>query len=193
MLTNSNGCDSTATLNLVVEDFKITLSQNPNPLPAGANFTANITSTATIAGSIWQPAGLFTNNQSSQNAVAPNSSFNIKVSATSSNGCKDSANASVTVYSNSTVYIPNVFLPNKFGNDNISTLKVYGLTIKTAEMKIFNQWGEMIYQCPNANVKGWDGTGFGKPQITGPYVYVVKITYQNNTVETRSGTVNLIR
>lgn len=192
-LTNAEGCDSIATLNLSTESFKITLVENPNPVSAGANFTAQLNSSATIANSLWQPTGLFTNNQSSQSITAPNSSFTIKVLATSTNGCKDSIDRPVTVFSNFNLYVPNTFMPSKMGNDNISTLKVYGTGIKSSQMVIFNQWGEKLFETTNPTVIGWNGTVYGKLQPTGVYIYSVKVTYQNNTTTTKSGTVNLIR
>ena len=79
------------------------------------------------------------------------------------------------------------------GNDNISTLKVYGTGIKSSQMVIFNQWGEKLFETTNPTVIGWNGTVYGKLQPTGVYIYSVKVTYQNNTTTTKSGTVNLIR
>ena len=192
-LTNADGCDSIATLNLSTESFKITLVENPNPVSTGANFTAQLSSNATIANSVWQPTGLFVNNQSSQSITAPNSTFTIKVLATSTNGCKDSIDRLVNVFSNFVLYVPNAFMPSKVGNNDISTLKVYGIGIKSAEMVVFNQWGQKIFESQNPTVVGWDGTTNGKQQPSGPYVYTVKVIYQNNKTETKSGTVNLIR
>ncbi len=192
-LTNAAGCDSIATLILSSENFKITLVENPNPVSAGANFTAQLSSNATIANSLWLPNGLFTNNQSSQSITAPNSSFNIKILATSTNGCKDSIDRPVTVFSNFVLYVPNTFMPSKIGNDDISTLKVYGSGIKSAEMVVFNQWGQKIFESQNPTLVGWNGLANGKLQPSGSYVYTVKVVYQNNKTETKSGTVNLIR
>ena len=162
-------------------------------MSTGANFTAQLSSNATIANSVWQPTGLFVNNQSSQSITAPNSTFTIKVLATSTNGCKDSIDRLVNVFSNFVLYVPNAFMPSKVGNNDISTLKVYGIGIKSAEMVVFNQWGQKIFESQNPTVVGWDGTTNGKQQPSGPYVYTVKVIYQNNKTETKSGTVNLIR
>lgn len=192
-VSTSTGCDSVATLVLTIEDFKITLSQNPNPVYAGANFTAQITGNTTIVSSVWQPVGLFTNNQPLQNATAPNSSFQINVNATSSNGCKANATADVVVVSKNSLYIPNALDPSHTGNIDISTLKVYGNGIQTAEMTVYNQWGEKVFTTTNANIKGWDGTMRGKLQPIGVYIYVVKVTYIDGEIIHKKGMVNLIR
>jgi trimeric autotransporter adhesin len=58
---------------------------------------------------------------------------------------------------------------------------------------VYNQWGKLIFQTDSATTKGWDGTFNGKAQPSGVYTYVVRVVYQNNKVETKSGAINLIR
>ena len=146
-----------------------------------------------IASSVWQPASLFINNQSSQNVITPINPFTINVVATSANGCIDSATQLVTIYSANNLFVPNTFVPDKIGNLDISTLKVYGTNIKSAEIKIFDQWGEMVFQSKTPNTIGWDGIYGGKKQPSGVYIYNVKVVFQNNQTQSKSGAVNLIR
>lgn len=72
-------------------------------------------------------------------------------------------------YSNR-IFVPNAFSPNGDGlNDNFV---VKGGFFKTFDLKIFNQWGEMIYQT-NESSKGWDGTQNGVPLGSGNFVYLI--------------------
>jgi gliding motility-associated-like protein len=193
-LTNRAGCDSIVTLNLTVATFKLTLTTTNNPIYAGSPFAAKIAGTSTIVNSYWQPPSLFVNDQSQQNITAPNASFILKVLGVSANGCKDSITQPITIISpNKIVYIPNAIAPGSSGGDDVTTFKIYGTYIKSATMYIYNQWGQLIFQNENPLNIGWDGKYKGVAQPSGVYMYAVKITYLDDTKETKSGTINLIR
>jgi gliding motility-associated-like protein len=87
-------------------------------------------------------------------------------------------------------FIPNAFTPNNDGNNDI--FKVYGSSIRELTMRVYNQWGELIFETKNAQ-NGWDGTWKGRPEAVGVYVYVAQVTFYNNVQIKRKGTVNLIR
>ncbi|MBO9659591.1 MAG: gliding motility-associated C-terminal domain-containing protein, partial [Chitinophagaceae bacterium] len=87
-------------------------------------------------------------------------------------------------------FIPNAFTPNNDGKND--TFKPYGSSIKSIEMRVFNQWGELVYQTTDVN-KGWDGMFKGKAQPVGVYPYGIKVTFLDNTTVTKRGTVNLVR
>jgi gliding motility-associated-like protein len=87
-------------------------------------------------------------------------------------------------------FIPNAFTPNGDGNNNY--FQVYGVGIKFVTMKIFNRWGEKVYESENM-MQGWDGTFKGQPQDMGVFVYEAQITYLSNLTEFRKGSVTLIR
>jgi gliding motility-associated-like protein len=87
------------------------------------------------------------------------------------------------------IFIPNAFTPNGDGkNDNF---KPEGTTISAIDMKVFNQWGELIYQ--TNQLTGWNGTYNGEIQPTGVYTYTVRITLNNKTELIRKGAINLLR
>ncbi|SEW34425.1 gliding motility-associated C-terminal domain-containing protein [Chitinophaga sp. YR573] len=83
------------------------------------------------------------------------------------------------------VFIPNAFTPNGDGKNDI--FKPEG-NIRSLDMKIFNQWGELI-----ATGSGWNGTSGGKAQPTGVYMYTMKIIMTNGTEVIKKGAVNLLR
>jgi gliding motility-associated-like protein len=189
-----SGCESPrATIAVSIEAFTISLSANPNPAFGGVGFTGQITANLPIASSIWQPSNLFVNNLSTQTIITPDTSFTLVVTGISANGCRSTASRLITVIpSNNTIFIPNALTPAAVGTD-ASVIKVYGTTVKTAQLLVYNQWGQLIFQTDSATTKGWDGTFNGKAQPSGVYTYVVRVVYQNNKVETKSGAINLIR
>ncbi len=86
------------------------------------------------------------------------------------------------------VFIPNSFTPNGDGVND--AFKVYGEYL-SAELSIFNQWGELIFRGNGRN--GWNGLHKGVLQPRGVYVYLVNIQLDNEEFKTKKGNINLIR
>ena len=90
------------------------------------------------------------------------------------------------------VNIPKAFTPN---GDNLNDiLKIeYGAGIKSFNfLKIFNRWGNMVFQTNNLN-QGWDGMLNGVPQEMDAYTYLISyITYKDEPVS-KTGSFILIR
>ena len=104
--------------------------------------------------------------------------------------CYGSASLYVEVLKHQPVFIPNSFSPNGDGNNDVFT--VYGAGIKYIDMKIFNRWGELVYQTNNM-LAGWDGTYKGVLQLPGVFVYEATITFLNDKQVQQNGSVTLIR
>lgn len=95
-----------------------------------------------------------------------------------------------TTLSTKEIFVPNTFTPNGDGRNDL--LNVYGNYIASAEFRIFNQWGELIFYTTD-HTKGWDGTHKGKAQPIGVYAYTLKVVLQDNTIKIKTGSINLIR
>ncbi|MFN8308656.1 MAG: gliding motility-associated C-terminal domain-containing protein [Chitinophagales bacterium] len=87
-------------------------------------------------------------------------------------------------------YIPNVFTPNGDGANDV--FYVYGKAFKQMTMKIFNRWGEKVFES-NSEKNGWDGSFKGEMQEPGVYVYEVNITFIDNKTVTQTGSVTLLK
>ncbi len=122
--------------------------------------------------------------------VQPSLTQNIIVRAIGLLPCQASSGNGTGNYPNPGIFIPNAFTPNGDGKNDI--FKVYGNYIKALDMKIFNQWGEMIYQTNNIN-GGWDGTSKGQQQPIGVYIYLIQTVEQNGAISTKKGSINLVR
>jgi gliding motility-associated-like protein len=87
-------------------------------------------------------------------------------------------------------FIPNVFSPNGDGlNDDIN---IHGFCIATFNLKIFNRWGEKIFETTDKTL-GWDGTFRGKALDTGVFIYAVDgITIERKPF-TKKGNITLLR
>ncbi|MES2773213.1 MAG: gliding motility-associated C-terminal domain-containing protein [Bacteroidota bacterium] len=88
------------------------------------------------------------------------------------------------------IYIPNTFSPNGDGLNDV--LAVYSYVIKNLVFTVYNQWGEKLVESYVQNPV-WDGMYKGKKQPMGVYIYVCRITLLDGTVQTRKGSINLVR
>jgi gliding motility-associated-like protein len=88
------------------------------------------------------------------------------------------------------VFIPNTFTPNGDGKNDI--FYVYGNTIAKLKLRVYNQWGQFIYESLTVQ-NGWDGTYRGELQPNGVYVYYVDLEFNDGTRVTKKGTITLLR
>ena len=90
------------------------------------------------------------------------------------------------------VMVPNIFSPNQDGINDFFNL-ITDSDILIEDMKVFNRWGELIYNNDNPDL-GWDGTLNGSP--TPPGVYIYQIIYTNSIGsrrEIKTGDFTLLR
>lgn len=104
--------------------------------------------------------------------------------------CYDSATLYVTVLPNDTVFIPNAFTPNNDGNNDF--FQVYGTTIKTLDLKIFDRWGQLVFHTSD-QFNGWDGSYKGQFLMPQVLVYVANITFLDNTQLQKEGSITLLK
>lgn len=120
----------------------------------------------------------------------PRQTKDYKVTMTDSEGCITSESIKLVVLQDKTIYIPNSFSPDQDGlNDRF---RVFTKGLESGSMKIFNRWGEKIYQTSKV-LRGWNGTIQDTKVESGVYVYVIELNYHDDTVEKRKGSVTVIR
>jgi len=106
------------------------------------------------------------------------------------NGCFDYSN-SVTVdeVPRTELYVPNTFTPNADWHNEVFT--VYGKNIKEYSLKIFNRWGDLLFES-NDIQKHWDGYFEGRKVDENKYLYYIEIIGEDDVLFTKSGIINLI-
>ncbi|MBW6482242.1 MAG: gliding motility-associated C-terminal domain-containing protein [Vicingaceae bacterium] len=86
--------------------------------------------------------------------------------------------------------IPNIFSPNNDGNNDVFFVESFGL--ETLSMKIYNRWGEKLFESNQLDA-AWDGrTESGKICSEGTYFYLISITISGKK-EVYKGTLSLLR
>ena len=106
------------------------------------------------------------------------------------NGCSDISNVvNVNEVPRTELYVPNSFTPNADMHNELFV--VYGENIKTYSMKIFDRWGDLLFESEDIQ-KYWDGYFMGEKVEQGKYLYHIEIVGEDNVLFTKSGIINLI-
>lgn len=119
-----------------------------------------------------------------------------EVSITDEKGCEADDLITVFVVKDNTAYVPTGFTPNGDGlNDR---LLVHGKQeIQVVRFRIFDRWGELIYEAKdfpvNDEPSGWDGTFRDKPLNGGVFLWHLEVQYVDGSREVFRGETTLIR
>ncbi len=116
--------------------------------------------------------------------------YKVTLVVTNIAGCPDLQMREIVV---NPFYIPNAFTPNADGiNDNFFDAG-YVLDVKSYVMRIFNRWGQKVYEADDYT-KFWNGFDQdGNPSPDGVYVYKIDVTTKGGKKHTFTGTVSLVR
>jgi gliding motility-associated-like protein len=105
-------------------------------------------------------------------------------------GCSDTVCHPVATLINPLLDVPNAFTPGRFGQNSI--IKVMGFGIVRMNFRIFNRWGQEVFQSINPE-QGWDGTYRGTLQPMDVYAYTLEAEFSDGTHVTRKGDITLVR
>jgi gliding motility-associated-like protein len=155
-----------------------------------------ITSNGPIIKWEWTPVSeLSCNNCSNPVTVVRNNSY-YSVVVTNNYGCT----ATDTILVNSMcksaqVFIPNAFTPDGDGLNDILMVRGRGITVKS--FRIFNRWGELVFErqnfYPDDPKNGWDGKVRGVPATPDVFVYTAEVFCDNGVVYTYKGNTTILK
>ncbi len=186
--TDPNGCVAEISYQTSVTEYVVSAGEDqtvfyPNSIQLNASEYA--------ASYQWYPEESLSCSDCMNPFASPSATTTYTLVAYSNEGCRAEDNVLVEVLYDTQFWIPNAFTPN--ADDNNDVFKVYGKNIKTLDMKIFNRWGELIFESDNPDI-GWDGTYKGAMQAPGVYVYTVSVTFINDSPsKTQKGSVMLLK
>ncbi|GAB2807280.1 PKD domain-containing protein [Ferruginibacter profundus] len=166
-------------------------------LATGTHLTLNgVTQNGPIIKWEWTPASeLSCSDCPSPSTIVRNNSF-YTVQVTNTFGCI----AADTIFINSIcksaqVYIPNAFTPDNDGLNDILMVRGSGITVKS--FRIFNRWGELVFEkanfYPNDPKYGWDGKVRGVPATPDVFVYTAEIFCDNGIPYTYKGNITILK
>ncbi|HQW91773.1 MAG TPA: WG repeat-containing protein [Ferruginibacter sp.] len=144
----------------------------------------------------WTPAtGLScTNCPSPVTTAKDNATYMLTV--TNNYGCTSTDVISLFVFCKSAqVFIPNAFTPDGDGLNDILMVRGKGIFVKT--FRIFNRWGELVFEKTNFNPNdtkyGWDGRVRGIPATPDVFVYTAEVICDNSVIYTYKGNTTLLK
>jgi gliding motility-associated-like protein len=190
VLTNSFGCQDSALVMVNVSRNPVASAGPDQTVVKGDTVTLNGVVSGTAVQYQWSPPDYISNVNVLSPKVFPPFDIQYTLTAESMVGC-GTTESSVMVRVYDDIFIPNAFSPNNDGkNDRFRVAAAGGYEI--VGFGVYNRWGQLIYQSTDASA-GWDGRFGGKPQPEGTYIYFLKLRSSSGTIETRKGTVTLIR
>lgn len=195
-----NGCTALrqVTINEPEELFVKALKDNTiDTIKMGESIQLTYTQN-TVSGTIpivksiqWTPSELLSCSNCQTTMASPYETTNYTVNVFYHNNCLATSSVRVPVHLPADFYVPTAFSPgNQDGVNDI--LKLFGNGIKQVELRIFNRWGEKVFETTTIG-QGWDGSYKGEMQPTGVYTYSAKVVYLNNHTTTKQGNFTLIR
>ncbi|MCB2221771.1 MAG: gliding motility-associated C-terminal domain-containing protein [Bacteroidetes bacterium] len=105
-------------------------------------------------------------------------------------GCSSKDVIIIDEYPYCAVGVPTAFSPNGDGIND--TLYFFGSGIQTFDFKLFNRYGEMVFETDNP-AKGWDGNFHGIEQEQEVYLYYLKAICFDGILTERKGNITLMR
>ncbi|PKP51774.1 MAG: hypothetical protein CVT95_00075 [Bacteroidetes bacterium HGW-Bacteroidetes-12] len=201
MLIASNGCESDTLIeNITVQPIPVANATFSSliDLCAGVPILFDATNSLNSAGFLWTfNEGNPSITNSSTNPInvtfGDTGTHNFTLEAINICG-RDTFEGSISIDSclfiTPSFTIPNVFSPNNDGNNDFFFVESFELD--ALDMKIYNRWGEKIFEANEINA-AWDGkTTSGNESSEGTYFYIITITISGKK-EVYKGTLSLLR
>ena len=119
--------------------------------------------------------------------------YPVTLYVTTEHGCVDSTTRDVLVVSEVILYAPNTFTPDGDEFNQNWNFVIMGIDIYDFNLKIFDRWGEMIWESNDPAI-GWDGTYNGRIVQQGMYSWVIECKDQfNDAKHVFDGHINVLR
>lgn len=193
---NNQGCETIIPV-VVPQPLPVIADVNPDTviIALGATGSVDVTALNLLANPLyeWSPTLGLSCSDCPNPDITTYQSMEYVVTVSYMNGeskCSGETTLWVEVLPETDYYIPNVFSPNGDGNNDV--FNILGSDIRTVDLRIFNRWGELVFQSNNTWT-GWDGTYKSKLQSPGVYTYYAAITYLNGKTKQQNGSVTLVR
>lgn len=118
--------------------------------------------------------------------------YRVKLWVQNEFGCTDTSSVSIRIDGDLIIYVPNVFSPNNDGINDVFLPRGTYIDSKNFSLKIFNRWGDLVFETDNLN-EGWDGNiGFDKLKHTNIYYWQIELKDKAGQNHLLSGSVTLI-
>jgi gliding motility-associated-like protein len=120
--------------------------------------------------------------------------YDVRLVATTDEGCSDTTRAIVTIKDRIVFYVPNTFTPDGDATNNtFQPIFTSGFEPRDINLLIFNRWGEIVYESNNID-EGWDGNYQNQAVPEGTYIWKIEFTEtMSDKRHIETGHVNVLR
>jgi len=139
----------------------------------------------------WQPANSLDCDTCQTPEASPIQTTIYELTAYDENNCPNVAQFTLFVENPLLLYIPNSFSPNGDGTND--KFQVYAPGASSVSMKIFNRWGEKVFDYTGDLNDGWDGTFAGQTAQIDVYVYYVEVNYEDGQKIAKEGSITIVK
>ncbi len=190
--------NTTCNLSDTTKYFTFTVLKNPTvnfdwkPKPVEAEELTSFINLSTSANAyIWNFGDTVTSTLFEPTHIyAKKGTYFASLRAFNTNVCFVDITLPVIVIASQLVDVPNAFTPQKFGTNSV--IYVRGFGIEKMNWRIYNRWGELIFESDNKK-KGWDGYYKGKLQPTDVYTYTLDVEFVDGQKVRKTGDITLLR
>ena len=200
VMTNTNGncesvrVDGVTTSDIIVQDIQVSIDNSDMDVEVGEEVVLS----ATVSGELnesnvsydWYgnaQGNVGVGNPIDYLAAQRDTIYVIVVESTT--GCTDTS-STILVNALEPIDIPTAFSPNGDGINDV--WHVPGLeTYRTATVRIYNRWGQVVFSKTGEYYQDFDGTRNGKDLPVGTYYYVIQLNQDGK--EDLSGDVTITR
>jgi gliding motility-associated-like protein len=187
--TSEDNCSTTKSFDIQIHpvpDIKVNVSTPNN------NDTIEIYGPAklTASGGVlfeWSPASTLSASTGPEVDAKPAESTDYTVKVTTDKGCKGEEKVRVNVDQQFTIY--DGVSPNGDGKNDVWRIKNIQ-RYPNAKVKIFNRWGNLVFESDAGYTKPWDGRFEGNPVPPGAYYYIVDL---GQGLTPKSGSITVLR
>ena len=191
--TNQFGCSVSDSILVNVFEYKPPLIVTATPDTTTSGGSSQLIATLDNGYTyIWTPATTLSATNIYNPIASPIVTTLYKVEIINEDGCRNEAFIKVVIVTCDEPYtfIPNAFSPNGDGINDVFSLR--GEFIMDMNMKIFNRWGEKVFQSSNQSI-GWDGTLNGEKLGPDVFAYIIEFSCIDGNKYIKKGNVSLIR
>ncbi len=192
-LTDDRGCDADTTVSLIAFDT-VSVSFNPESVQINLGQETQLDPIISPANQVysfsWEPATGLSCTDCPNPIASPVITTPYELTVFDENNCPFSEKVIVEVANDLIVLVPNAFSPNGDGVNDF--LYVYGVSIASVNFRIFNRWGEKVFETNNPG-EGWDGTYRGKKLASDVYVYYVEAIFEDGQEKQIKGSVTIYK
>ncbi len=193
-ITDASGCTFEVPFS-ITEPILLTADATADDQTIFVGQTATITvetSLADIVTATWEPEVPCLDDPCLTTTVAPTTTTTYTITVVNSEGCIAVDTITIFVEFVPEVFFPSAFSPNSDGTNDL--FQSIGYNITTYHLKIFNRWGEIIFETDTYDASsGWDGKFEGEEQDMGTYVWQVSAGFINGEEYIDSGNFVLVR